>query len=48
MELPTVGQCVTGEVVWHADHNHQVGVVLGEWAEHEDLLPRFRVGQIVG
>jgi predicted RNA-binding protein with RPS1 domain len=26
-----------------------VGVVLGEWAEHEDLLPRFadRVGQTV-
>ncbi|MFE2167822.1 S1 RNA-binding domain-containing protein [Streptomyces sp. NPDC059447] len=48
MELPTVGQCVTGEVVWHADHNHQVGVALGEWAEHEDLLPRFRVGQVVG
>ncbi|MFI8500689.1 S1 RNA-binding domain-containing protein [Streptomyces sp. NPDC085524] len=48
MELPTVGQRVTGEVVWHADHNHQVGVVLGEWTEHEDLLPRFRVGQVVG
>lgn len=47
MELPTVGR-VTGEVVWHADHNHQVGVVLSEWAEHEDLLPRFRVGQVVG
>lgn len=47
MELPTVGQRVTGEVVWHTDHNHQVGVVLGEWAEHEDLLPRFRVGQVV-
>ncbi|GFE07014.1 hypothetical protein Scani_32820 [Streptomyces caniferus] len=48
MELPTVGQRVTGEVVWHADHNHQVGIVLGEWTEHEDLLPRFRVGQVVG
>ncbi|WP_060179375.1 S1 RNA-binding domain-containing protein [Streptomyces sp. IMTB 1903] len=47
MELPAVGQHVTGEVVWHADHNHQVGVVLSEWAEHEDLLPRFRAGQIV-
>ncbi|THA45049.1 S1 RNA-binding domain-containing protein [Streptomyces sp. A1136] len=47
MELPTVGQQVTGQVVWHADHNHQVGVVLGEWAEHENLLPRFRVGQAV-
>ncbi|MCX5405521.1 S1 RNA-binding domain-containing protein [Streptomyces sp. NBC_00335] len=48
MELPAVGRRVTGEVVWHADHNHQVGVVLSDWAEHEDLLPRFRVGQVVG
>ncbi|MGW0871218.1 S1 RNA-binding domain-containing protein [Streptomyces sp. NPDC002740] len=49
MELPTVRQLVTGEVVWHAEHNHQVGIVLREWAEHEDLLPRFveRVGQVV-
>ncbi|WP_326795220.1 S1 RNA-binding domain-containing protein [Streptomyces sp. NBC_01808] len=49
MELPTVGQVVTGEVVWHAEHNHQVGVALREWAEHEDLLPQFveRVGQVV-
>ncbi|MFJ8108258.1 S1 RNA-binding domain-containing protein [Streptomyces sp. NPDC096132] len=49
MELPTVGQLVTGEVVWHAEHNHQVGIMLREWAEHEDLLPRFveRVGQVV-
>lgn len=49
MELPPVGQLVTGEVVWHAEHNQQVGIVLREWAEHEDLLPRFveRVGQAV-
>ncbi|MGW7141898.1 S1 RNA-binding domain-containing protein [Streptomyces xanthophaeus] len=47
MELPTVGQHVTGEVIWHADHNHQVGVMLSEWAKHEDLLPRFRVSQTV-
>ncbi|MFV5997775.1 S1 RNA-binding domain-containing protein [Streptomyces sp. NPDC056231] len=49
MELPTVGQLVTGAVVWHDEHNHQVGVVLREWAEHEELLPRFveRVGQVV-
>ncbi|MFH0178444.1 S1 RNA-binding domain-containing protein [Streptomyces cacaoi] len=48
-ELPTVGQLVTGEVVWHAEHNHQVGIVLREWTEHEDLLPGFveRVGQVV-
>ncbi|MFE6847209.1 S1 RNA-binding domain-containing protein [Streptomyces sp. NPDC057686] len=48
MELPAVGERVTGEVVWHANHNHQVGVVLGEWVDHEDLLPGFRVGQVVG
>lgn len=49
LELPTVGQLVTGEVIWHAEHNHQVGIVPREWAEHEDLLPRFveRVGQVV-
>jgi small subunit ribosomal protein S1 len=48
-ELPTVGQLVAGEVVWHAEHNHQVGIMLREWAEHEDLLPRFVecVGQVV-
>ncbi|MBT2509061.1 S1 RNA-binding domain-containing protein [Streptomyces sp. ISL-98] len=49
MELPTVGQRVTGEVVWHSDHNHQVGITLSEWARHEDLTARFaeRVGQVV-
>jgi small subunit ribosomal protein S1 len=49
MELPTVGRFVTGEVVWHSEHNHQVGVTLREWAEHEDPLPQFveRVGQVV-
>ncbi|MET9959940.1 S1 RNA-binding domain-containing protein [Streptomyces sp. NPDC006326] len=47
MELPAVGQCVAGQVVWHAEHNHQVGAVLDEWAEHEDLLPGFRAGQVV-
>ena len=49
LELPVVGQRVTGEVSFHAEYNHQVGVVLTEWAEHEDLLPRFaeRVGQVV-
>ncbi|MFE6869285.1 S1 RNA-binding domain-containing protein [Kitasatospora sp. NPDC057692] len=47
--LPAVGQRVTGEVVWHADHNHQVGVTLATWAHHEDLLPAFadRIGQVV-
>lgn len=49
LELPTVGQRVTGEVVWHAEHNRQVGIELREWAEHVDRLPRFveRVGQVV-
>ncbi|WP_329376089.1 S1 RNA-binding domain-containing protein [Streptomyces sp. NBC_01351] len=48
MELPAVGERVTGEVVWHDDGHRQVAVVLAEWAEHEALLPRFRPGQIVG
>ncbi|MZD07368.1 S1 RNA-binding domain-containing protein [Streptomyces sp. SID5785] len=49
MELPPVGQRVTGEVVWHAERQHQVGVVLRAWARHEDLLPRFaeQVGRTV-
>ncbi|MFE7767260.1 S1 RNA-binding domain-containing protein [Streptomyces sp. NPDC057438] len=48
-ELPLVGQCVSGEVVWHAEHQHQVGIELREWAEHEDLLPGLTelVGQVV-
>ncbi|MFE2153495.1 S1 RNA-binding domain-containing protein [Streptomyces lavendulae] len=47
MELPPVGRRVSGEVVWHSDREHQVGVMLAEWAGHEDLLPRFHVGQVV-
>ncbi|WP_460068847.1 S1 RNA-binding domain-containing protein [Streptomyces sp. YKOK-I1] len=49
MDLPAVGNLVSGEVVWHAEHQHQVGIMLREWAEHEDLLPGFveRVGQVV-
>ncbi|MGW2025303.1 S1 RNA-binding domain-containing protein [Streptomyces decoyicus] len=49
MELPTVGQRVTGQVVWHADHNQQVGVMLSEWSWHENWLPRFAecLGQLV-
>ncbi|MFK0017045.1 S1 RNA-binding domain-containing protein [Streptomyces sp. NPDC091027] len=49
MDLPTVGQRVSGEVVWHAHHNHQVGVLLGEWARHDELTTRFadQVGQVV-
>ncbi|MFB7669171.1 hypothetical protein ACFC1R_35545 [Kitasatospora sp. NPDC056138] len=30
--LPAPGTMVTGEVVWHAEHNHQVGIGLSEWA----------------
>lgn len=31
-DLPTVGQRISGEVIWHADHNQQVGVALDAWA----------------
>ena len=31
MELPALGACVEGEVLWHADHNHQVKVRLDDW-----------------
>ncbi|MFJ4672770.1 S1 RNA-binding domain-containing protein [Kitasatospora purpeofusca] len=49
LDLPAVGRRVTGEVVRHADHNHQVGVTLATWARHEDLLPTFadRISQVV-
>ncbi|MBT2457347.1 hypothetical protein [Streptomyces sp. ISL-86] len=44
-----MGMEVSGEVLWHADHNHQVKIKLGEWAAHEDLLPPFAdmIGQVV-
>jgi ribosomal protein S1 len=47
--LPLIGDRVSGQVIWHADHNHQVKVRLDKWAQHEDLLPSFadRIGQIV-
>lgn len=47
MELPAVGEPVSGEVVGHTDHNRQVRVALGQWVEHRDRLPSFRVGQVV-
>ncbi|MFG2819887.1 S1 RNA-binding domain-containing protein [Kitasatospora sp. NPDC048365] len=49
MDLPAVGERVFGEVFFHAEYNHQVGVILTEWALHEDLIPEFagHVGQIV-
>ncbi|MFJ9295266.1 hypothetical protein [Streptomyces asoensis] len=31
MELPAMGAAVAGEVIWHADHNHQVKIRLDEW-----------------
>ncbi|MFG2858707.1 hypothetical protein ACGFZ9_50765 [Streptomyces mirabilis] len=31
MELPALGARVGGEVIWHAEHNHQVKVRLDEW-----------------
>jgi hypothetical protein len=31
MELPPIGASVTGEVIWHADHNHQIRIRLHEW-----------------
>jgi ribosomal protein S1 len=49
MELPRVGEHVTGLVLWHADHNHQVKIKLTEWDEHADLLRPFAdmIGQTV-
>jgi hypothetical protein len=31
MNLPGLGALVSGEVLWHATHNHQVRVRLDEW-----------------
>ncbi|MFF9816672.1 hypothetical protein [Streptomyces sp. NPDC014006] len=31
MDLPALGAFVSGEVIWHAAHNHQVKVRLDEW-----------------
>ncbi|MFE2517589.1 hypothetical protein [Streptomyces mirabilis] len=31
IELPALGARVEGEVLWHAEHNHQVKVRLDEW-----------------
>lgn len=46
--LPHVGVQVSGAVIWHADHNHQVKTKLTEWIQHEDLLPQLadRIGRI--
>ncbi|WP_208818342.1 hypothetical protein [Streptomyces marokkonensis] len=31
--LPAQGDRISGEVVWHTDHNHQVRVALSEWID---------------
>ncbi|WP_199836823.1 hypothetical protein [Streptomyces sp. CB01373] len=31
MDLAALGAFVSGEVIWHAAHNHQVKVQLDEW-----------------
>lgn len=36
MELPALGARVMGEVLWHAEHNHQVKVKLDEWTRSAD------------
>ncbi|MGA4947461.1 hypothetical protein NCG97_18715 [Streptomyces lydicamycinicus] len=36
--LPLMGERVSGEVIWHAAHHHQVKIELTEWAGHEDRL----------
>lgn len=46
MEFPAVGERVSGEVLWH-DPGRQVKIVLDAWIEHSNLLPGFRVGQLV-
>jgi ribosomal protein S1 len=41
LELPCLGEQVTGTVIWRADHNHQVKIQLDAWAEHPDQWPHF-------
>ncbi|MFG2308887.1 hypothetical protein ACGFS9_09455 [Streptomyces sp. NPDC048566] len=35
LELPAMGAGVSGVVIWHADHNHQVKIKLDEWDRPE-------------
>ncbi len=35
LELPAMGAAVSGVVIWHADHNHQVKIKLDEWDRPE-------------
>jgi hypothetical protein len=30
MDLPALGAAITGHVIWHADRNHQVKLILDE------------------
>lgn len=32
--LPGLGAQVSGEVVWHTDHNYEVRIRLSEWIDH--------------
>lgn len=32
-ELPQIGAQVSGEVLWHAERNHQVKIALSEWRQ---------------
>lgn len=32
--LPVLGGQVSGAVVWHTDHNHEVRIRLSEWVDH--------------
>ncbi|GHB73082.1 hypothetical protein GCM10010377_74480 [Streptomyces viridiviolaceus] len=32
--LPALGDRVSGEVVWHTDHNHEVRIRLSDWIDH--------------
>ena len=31
--LPVLGARVSGDVVWHTDHHHQVRIRLSEWID---------------
>ncbi|WP_051715932.1 hypothetical protein [Streptomyces sp. NRRL S-475] len=42
MDLPALGSVVSGEVLWHAAHNHQVKVLLDEWRTNDQWPPLGR------
>jgi hypothetical protein len=35
MDLPALGAAITGQVLWHADHDHQVKLILDDWRSHQ-------------